>query len=72
MRKLLKKAFEEADKLSEVEQDAVAQWLLDELHSEQRWEAAFSRSHKRLGELAHEALTEHSKRRSKRLNLGAL
>ncbi len=72
MRELLKKAFEEAAKLSEGEQDAVAEWLLDELHSEQRWEAAFARSRKRLGELGRAALTAHRKRRSKPLDPDAL
>ena len=42
MSKLLDKAFAEASKLSEREQDALAEWLLDELASERRWTEAFA------------------------------
>jgi len=44
MTQLLRKAFAEAQKLPEPEQDALANWLLEELESERRWEEAFSRS----------------------------
>jgi len=36
--KLLEKAFEEASKLSELEQNALARWLIDEIISEKNGE----------------------------------
>lgn len=56
---LLERAFAEAAKLSEPEQDALAQWILEELRSEQRWDAAFAASTNVLQQLADEALAEH-------------
>jgi hypothetical protein len=37
MTQLLEKAFKEASKLSELEQDALARWLIDEIISERKW-----------------------------------
>ena len=59
MTKLLEQAFDEASKLSQQEQDAVAAWLLAELASERRWDEAFSRSADQLAQLAGEALAEY-------------
>ena len=59
MTKLLKKAFDEASKLPEKEQDALARMLLEELASERRWDELFAGSHDLLGQLADEALAEH-------------
>jgi len=56
MTKLLKKAFDEASKLPEKEQDALARILLEELASERRWDALFAGSHDLLGQLADEAV----------------
>ncbi|MFN8473158.1 MAG: hypothetical protein U0822_13300 [Anaerolineae bacterium] len=56
---LLEKAFAEAAKLSEPEQDSLAQWILEELHSEQRWDTAFAQSSDILHQLAEEALAEY-------------
>ena len=42
MTKLLEKAFTEASKLPETDQDLFAKWLLDELNSEKQWEKAFA------------------------------
>ena len=64
MTELLEKAFTEASKLPEHEQDAFAGWLLEELASEQRWEAAFANSADVLAQLAEEALTEHRQGRT--------
>lgn len=61
MTKLLEKAFEEAARLPEVEQNALAKWLLEELHSERQWARAFSESEDVLDILADEALTEKRK-----------
>jgi hypothetical protein len=59
MTRLLKKAFDEASRLEESEQDAFAQWLLAELESERRWTEAFERSPAALAKLAEEAIREH-------------
>lgn len=59
MTRLLERAFAEAGKLPEAEQDAVAQWLLAELESEKEWQQAFARSGEVLKRLADEALEEY-------------
>jgi len=58
MTQLLERAFAEASKLPEGEQDAVAALLLAELESERRWAHAFASSQEQLGKLADEALRE--------------
>ncbi len=65
MTKLLEKAFEEASKLSELEQNALARWLIDEILSEKKWEKAFSESEDVLDKLADEALAEHAAGKTK-------
>ena len=55
---LLEKAFAEAAKLPEGEQEALAAWILEELASEQRWEQAFAGSIDLLAALADEAIEE--------------
>ena len=59
MTDLLKKAFEAASRLPEEEQDAVAEWLLAELASEEEWEGRFTNTQGALSVLAREALNEH-------------
>jgi hypothetical protein len=59
MTKLLERAFSEASKLPQEEQDALAALLLEELASEQRWGQAFAKSEDQLSRLADEALDEH-------------
>ena len=59
MTHLLKKAFEEASRLEEAEQDAVGQWLLSELATDRRWDRAFEASPDALAKLAEEARGEH-------------
>lgn len=59
MTRLLQKAFEEASKLPEAEQDALGRILLEELVSERRWGDLFAGSHDLLAELADKALAEH-------------
>jgi len=55
----LPRAFDEAAKLPEQEQNAFANWILAELASEQRWTKAFEASQDQLSQLAEEALAEH-------------
>jgi len=59
MTKLLEKAFIEAAKLSDQEQDAFGVWLLEELASEQRWDELFAKSSPKLESMANEALAEY-------------
>jgi len=67
MTTLLGKAFQEAAKLPEVEQNAFAKWLLDELASEREWERLFAESEDILSKLADEALQEHAERKTRPL-----
>lgn len=72
MTKLLEKAFEEAARLPDEEQDALAQALLSELASERHWDTLFAGSTEVLTELAEEALGEHRAGRTKPLDPDAL
>jgi hypothetical protein len=68
MTKLLEKAFQEASKLSDTEQDALARALLDEIASERRWDELFAVSPDLLEHLADEALEEHRSGRTQELD----
>jgi len=68
MTKFLEKAFDEAAKLPDEEQDALAQAVLAELASERRWDELFAGSTDMLSELAEEALAEHRAGRTKPLD----
>lgn len=59
MTKALEQAFREASKLSEVEQDALAEAIRTEITAEENWEESFKKSQDVLEDLADEALTEH-------------
>ncbi|MFZ2800545.1 MAG: hypothetical protein WAZ30_10005, partial [Syntrophorhabdus sp.] len=59
MAKLLEKAFKEASKLPEVEQNAFAKWVMDELEAEAKWQETFASSEDILDKLADQALAEH-------------
>jgi len=69
MTTLLKKAFNEASRLSQQEQDIIAAWILEELASEQKWEKSFADSQDVLAQLADEALAEHSAGKTSELDL---
>jgi hypothetical protein len=58
MTKLLEKAFDEALRLSESDQDLLAGWILDELKSEKKWRKMLKGSEDVLAELANEALLD--------------
>jgi len=68
MTKLLQKAFDEASKLPEGEQDELGRLLLEELASERRWEELFAGSHDLLADLADKALAEHHAGRTEKLD----
>ena len=58
MKAELQKAFEEAAKLPDSEQEALGHWLLEEMASEKRWDELFSRSSDKLAALGKEAKGE--------------
>lgn len=68
MRAELQRAFEEAAKLPDNEQEALGQWLLEEIASEKRWDELFSRSSDKLAALSKEALAEHRAGRAQDLD----
>lgn len=69
MTKLLKKAFKEASKLPEVEQNEMARWLIEEIIAERKWEKTFADSENILEGLAKEALSEYKSGKTKPLDL---
>jgi hypothetical protein len=58
MTDLLKRAFDAVSRLSEDEQDTVAEWQLAELASEERWEGRCAETQSHLSALAQDALRE--------------
>ncbi|HEX6900240.1 MAG TPA: hypothetical protein VF789_11025 [Thermoanaerobaculia bacterium] len=68
MTNLLAKAFSEAGKLPESEQDALARWLLEEIESEKTWQGKFAVSHSLLQRMSQEALEEDRRGETKDLD----
>jgi hypothetical protein len=61
MTKLLEKAFKKASNLPEIEQNALAKWLLEELDAQKRWDRMFAESEHILDRLGDEALAAHER-----------
>ena len=72
MTQLLEKAFKEASKLPDFEQNTLARWLIDEILSEKKWEKAFAESEDVLDQLADEALAEHAQGKTRPLDIDRL
>lgn len=72
MTELLERAFSEATKLPESEQNELARRILAELESERRWEQLFENSQDVLGKLAEEALIEYREGKTKILDIDRL
>lgn len=68
MTQRLKKAFDEASKLPQGDQDTLASWLLEELKAEREWDRRFAESQGALAELANEAMREHRAGRTQDLD----
>lgn len=64
----LELVFSEIEKLPPAEQNQFAAWILEELHSEQRWSKLFTDSSDMLSSLADEALAEHKAKKTEKLN----
>lgn len=56
---LLERAFAEAAKLSDRDQDTLGALVLEEMKSEKKWNAAFANSQDMLAQMAEQALAEH-------------
>jgi len=65
MTKLLQKAFAEASKLPEEQQEAIASLLLEELASDRQWSDAFQKSQDQLAHLADRALRDFEEGRTR-------
>lgn len=65
MTKLLEQAFLKASKLTKIEQNALAKWVLEELESEKKWDNVFSESEDILEQLASEAICEYKSGKTK-------
>lgn len=70
--KILERAFNEASKLSEEEQEQLAAWILAELKSENGWSRAFSESQSGLVKLANEAFEDEAEGRTEDLDTADL
>jgi hypothetical protein len=68
MTKLLEEAIAKVRELSDAEQNAVAQIVLDEIESERRWDERFAGSPEKLRRLADRAWAEHEAGRSEELD----
>jgi len=66
--KLLERVFSEAAKLPEDDQLALAEWILEEIQSEQRWQEAFGLSQDELRRLAGEARDEFRVKKTRSLS----
>jgi hypothetical protein len=64
----LELVISEIEKLPPAEQNQFAAWILEELHSEQRWSKALAKSSEVLSGLADEALAEHKAKKTKKLD----
>ncbi len=72
MTKLLGKAFKEASKLPDIEQNTIAKWLLEELKAEKEWDQSFAESEEVLDRLANEAIETHKKGKTSLLDIDKL
>jgi hypothetical protein len=74
MTELLAKVFKKvSEELSEYEQDALAEWLLKLIESDERqWDAQFAGSADKLEKLADKALTEYAEGRTEVLDAAKL
>jgi hypothetical protein len=72
MTRLLERAFKEASELPEIEQNALAKWVMEELETEGKWEKAFAGSEDILDKLANVALAAHKQGKIKPLDIKSL
>lgn len=68
MTKLLEQAIAKVTGLSEAEQDAIAQIVLDEIAADRQWDEVLAKSPEKLGKLADKAWAEHEAGKSQALD----
>lgn len=68
MTELLEKAIAELNRLPDEQQNTMAQWILEELEDDRRWDAAFANSLPQLEQLAKKALEDYREGRTQELN----
>ena len=64
----LELVISEIEKLPPDEQNKFVAWILEELHSEERWSKAFENSSDVLSHLADEALEEYKTKKTEKLD----
>jgi len=69
---LLERAFAEAAKLPDRDQDALAALVMEELESEKKWDDAFANSQDMLAQMAEQALVEHKESATRPLDVDTL
>ncbi len=72
MTTLLEKVLEKISNLPEIEQNAIARWILEEIESDQKWSKKFAGSEDVLEKLALEALEEDQQGKTTRLDIKKL
>ncbi len=72
MTKLLEKAFRGDSRLPAADQNALAKWVIEELHAEKVWGKSFAESEEFLEKLADEAISEKRKGRTVPLDINRL
>jgi len=72
MTEALENAFAKVSKLPVEQQNAFAQWILEELESEQRWATSFENSQNILATLADKALKDFREGKTQELDLDTL
>ena len=70
--KRFEKVIDKVGKLPAEEQDALAEWILEELADEQRWQESFAKSQNSLEKMADKALQEHERGNTSPLDLSEL
>ena len=70
--KRFEKVIDKVGKLPAEEQDALAEWILEELADEQRWQESFAKSQNTLEKMADKALQEHERGNTSPLVLSEL
>jgi hypothetical protein len=64
----LELVISEIEKLPPEEQNQFTAWILEELHSEERWSKLFAKSRDALSHLADEALEEYKAKKTNKLD----
>jgi hypothetical protein len=72
MSQLLEKALAQVRKLPELEQDAIATLILDELSDEQRWDDTFAKTQDKLASMAAKAREDIQAGRIRRVGMDEL